>query len=78
MAELKLMIERLSEREKTAIRNEIAQAERQAELAVLKAKEEAETTLVEEKEKITNNANNKDNNLVFIFITPFCFILFNF
>lgn len=55
MAELKLMIERLSEREKTAIRNEIAQAERQAELAVLKAKEEAEKTLIEEKEKIIND-----------------------
>lgn len=55
MAELKLMIERLSEREKTAIRNEIAQAERQAELAELRAKEEAEKTLIEEKEKIIND-----------------------
>ena len=49
------MIERLSEREKTAIRNEIAQAERQAELAELRAKEEAEKTLIEEKEKIIND-----------------------
>ena len=55
MAELKLMIERLSEREKTAIRNEIAQAERQAELEVLRAQEEAEQSLIKEKEKITND-----------------------
>ena len=57
MAELKLLIERLSEREKMAIRSEIAQAEQRAEMAVLKAEEEAEKTLVEEKEKITNNLN---------------------
>lgn len=55
MAELKLMIERLSEREKTAIRNEISKAERQAERAVLQEKEKAEQTLIEEKEKITND-----------------------
>ena len=59
MAELKLLIERLSEREKMAIRSEIAQAEQRAEMAVLKAEEEAEKTLVEEKEKITNQLNNE-------------------
>lgn len=55
MAELKLMIERLSEREKNAIRNEMAQAEKQAELEILRAQEEAEQALIEEKEKITND-----------------------
>ena len=46
MAELKLLIERLSEREKMAIRSEIAQAEQRAEMAVLKAEEEAEKKLI--------------------------------
>ena len=53
MAKLKLMIERISEKEKNAIKNEIAQAERQAELEVLRAEKEAEQTLVQEKEKMT-------------------------
>lgn len=55
MAKLKLMVERLSEKEKTAIQNEITQAERQAELEVLRAQEEAEEKLVAEKEKIIND-----------------------
>lgn len=53
MAKLKLMIERLSEKEKNSIKNEIAEAERQAELEVLRAEKEAEQTLVQEKEKMT-------------------------
>ncbi len=53
MAKLKLMIERISEKEKNAIKNEIAQAERQAELEVMRAEKEAEQTLVQEKEKMT-------------------------
>lgn len=55
MAKLKLMIERLSEKEKNAIKNEIAEAERKAELEVLRAEKEAEQTLVEEKEKLMND-----------------------
>lgn len=55
MAKLKLMIERLSEKEKNAIKNEIAEAERKAELEVLCAEKEAEQTLVEEKEKLMND-----------------------
>lgn len=55
MTKLKLMIERLSEREKNAIQNEMAQAERQAELEILAAKEQAEQTLNERKEKIISD-----------------------
>lgn len=55
MAKLKLMIERLSEKEKNTIKNEIAQAERQAELEVLRAEKEAEQALVNEKEKLMND-----------------------
>lgn len=55
MAKLKLMIERLSEKEKNAIKNEIAQAERQAELEVMRAEKEAELELVNEKEKLMND-----------------------
>lgn len=55
MAKLKLMIERLSEKEKNAIKNEIAEAERKAELEVLRAEKEAEQMLVEEKEKLMND-----------------------
>ena len=46
MAKLKLMIDRLSEKEKNAIKNEIE---------VLRAEKEAEQTLVEEKEKLMND-----------------------
>lgn len=59
MAKLKLMIERLSEKEKNKIQNELAQAERQAELEVLAAQQEAEQTLIEEKEKILNELKNE-------------------
>lgn len=55
MAKLKLMIERLSEKEKNTIKNEIAQVERQAELEVLRAEKEAEQALVNEKEKLMND-----------------------
>lgn len=55
MAKLKLMIERISEKEKNAIKNEIAQAERQAELEVMRAEKEAELELVNEKEKLMND-----------------------
>lgn len=55
MAKLKLMIDRLSEKEKNAIKNEIAEAERKAELEVLRAEKEAEQMLVEEKEKLMND-----------------------
>ena len=55
MAKLKLMIERISEKEKNAIKNEIAQAERQAELEVMRAEKEAELELVNEKEKLIND-----------------------
>ena len=55
MAKLKLMIERLSEKEKNALRNEIAQAERQAELDILRAEKEAEQALVHEKEKLISD-----------------------
>lgn len=55
MAKLKLMIERLSEKEKNSIKNEIAEAERQAELEVMRAEKEAELELVNEKEKLMND-----------------------
>lgn len=55
MAKLKLMIERISEKEKNAIKNEIAEAERQAELEVMRAEKEAELELVNEKEKLMND-----------------------
>ena len=42
MAELKLMIERISEREKNAIRNKLASAEKKAELEIKSAKDAAE------------------------------------
>lgn len=54
MAELKLMIERISEREKNAIKNQLAEAERKAELETKIAGVDAEQTLIDEKEKITN------------------------
>lgn len=55
MAKLKLMIERISEKEKNTIKNEIAEAERQAELEVLRAEKEAEQALVHEKEKLISD-----------------------
>ena len=55
MAKLKLMIERLSEKEKNTIKNEIAEAERQAELEVLRAEKAAEQALVREKEKLISD-----------------------
>lgn len=55
MAKLKLMVERLSEKEKTSIQNDITKAERQAELEVKRAQEEAEEKLALEKEKIIKN-----------------------
>lgn len=55
MAKLKLMIERLSEKEKNTIKNEIAEAERQAELEVLRAEKDAEQALVREKEKLISD-----------------------
>ena len=55
MAKLKLMIERLSEKEKNTIKNEIAQAEQQAELEVLRAEKEAEQALAHEKEKLISD-----------------------
>ncbi len=58
MAKLKLMIERLSEREKTTIQNELAQAEKQNELEVLRAQKEAEAKLAAEKERILNDLNS--------------------
>lgn len=59
MAKLKLMIERLSEREKTSIQNELAKAERQTELDILRAKKDAEAKLAAEKEKILNDLDNE-------------------
>lgn len=55
MAELKLMIERISEREKNAIKNQLTKAERKAELEVKQAQADAEQQLIKEKEKITND-----------------------
>jgi vacuolar-type H+-ATPase subunit E/Vma4 len=55
VADLKLMIERISEREKNSIRNQLTEAERKAELEVRQAKTAAAEKLVEEKEKITND-----------------------
>lgn len=52
MSELKLMIERLSEREKNAIRNKLNEFERKAELETKKAKNDAKNRLEEEKERI--------------------------
>lgn len=52
MAELKLMIERISEREKNTIRNKLATIEKKAELDIKIAKEEAEDKLASEKERI--------------------------
>ena len=52
MAELKLMIERISEREKNAIRNKLASAEKKAELEIKSAKDAAEKKLESEKERI--------------------------
>lgn len=57
MAELKLMIERLSEREKNSMKNQLTDAERKAELEIKRAEANAEETLAEEKEQITNDLN---------------------
>ena len=53
------MVERISEREKNSIRNQLTEAERKAELEIRQAKTAAEEKLVEEKEKITNDLKNE-------------------
>lgn len=55
MADLKLMIERLSEKEKNSMKNELTDAERKAELEIKRAEADAEETLAEKKEQITND-----------------------
>ena len=52
MAELKLMIERISEREKNVIRNKLATVEKKAELEIKSARKEADEKLESEKERI--------------------------
>ena len=54
MAELKLMIERISEREKNALRNKLSEAERKAELEITRAQNDADEKLAAEKERIIN------------------------
>jgi V/A-type H+-transporting ATPase subunit E len=55
VADLKLMIERLSEREKNSMNNQLTDAERKAELEIKRAEVDAEQTLAEQKEQITND-----------------------
>jgi V/A-type H+-transporting ATPase subunit E len=53
MAELKLMIERISDREKNTIQQNLQKTEKQAELKVKQAEEDAQQKFEEEKAKIT-------------------------
>ena len=59
MAELKLMIERISEREKNAIRSKLNDAEKKAELEIKKAEQEAEEKLEAEKARILEELKNE-------------------
>lgn len=52
MAELKLMIERISEREKNTIQQELQKAEKQANLQIKQAEEDAKAQFEEEKNNI--------------------------